>query len=214
MRNCSEHSKPGSRRGRHGRWCCTIRRAPTIRGFSSAATPAGRANPVPRQFVKIANPNRKPFGGGSGRLDLAREIVSKDNPLTARVFVNRVWMHHFGEVLVGTPGDFGLRGDAPTHPELLDWLAAEFVAGGWKIKRLHKLIMTSATYTQASLDRTDALAIDSDNRLLWKQNRQRLGVRAAARRGSRGERATRREARRPERAALRRQQAPRGVRLR
>ncbi|HVL12240.1 MAG TPA: DUF1549 and DUF1553 domain-containing protein, partial [Gemmata sp.] len=153
--------------------------------------------PVARQFVLAVNPNRKPFGGGSGRLDLAREIVSKDNPLTARVFVNRVWMHHFGKPLVGTPGDFGLRGDAPTHPELLDWLAAEWAnpdrnVGGdipgvahlgtgvpgsptpWSIKRLHKLIMLSATYTQASLDRPDALAIDSENRLLWKQNRRRL----------------------------------------
>jgi hypothetical protein len=100
--------------------------------------------------------------------------VSKDNPLTARVFVNRVWTHHFGRGLVGTPGDFGLRGDAPTHPELLDWLASEFIARGWRIKALHKLIMTSATYTQSSLDRAEAIAIDPDNRLLWKQNRRRL----------------------------------------
>jgi hypothetical protein len=109
-------------------------------------------------------------------------------------------MHHFGRGLVGTPGDFGLRGDAPTHPELLDWLAAEWQdptpnpspkggggktpplplgewvggRGAWSVKRLHKLIMTSSTYTQASLDRPDALAIDPDNRLLWKQNRKRL----------------------------------------
>ncbi len=144
--------------------------------------PGRPGEPTPRQFVKIANPNRKPFTfDGSGRLELAREIVSKGNPLTARVFVNRVWMHHFGRGLVGTPSDFGLRGDAPTHPELLDWLAAEFMSptkptGGrpWELKRLHKLIMTSATYTQASLDRPDAGAIDPDNRLLWKQNRQRL----------------------------------------
>jgi len=136
--------------------------------------PGRPGDPVPRQFVKIANLNRKPFGAGSGRLDLAREIVSKDNPLTARVFVNRVWMQHFGRGLVGTPGDFGLRGDAPTHPELLDWLASEFMASGWSIKRLHKLIVTSETYMQASLDRTDAVAIDADNRLLWKQNRRRL----------------------------------------
>jgi hypothetical protein len=136
--------------------------------------PGRPGDPVPRQFVKIANLHRMPFGPGSGRIDLAREIVSKDNPLTARVFVNRVWMHHFGRGLVGTPGDFGLRGDAPTHPELLDWLASEFVESGWSIKRLHKLIMTSATYTQASLDRADAQAVDPDNRLLWKQNRRRL----------------------------------------
>jgi hypothetical protein len=137
---------------------------------------------VPRQFVKVANPARTPFTpNGSGRLDLARAIVSKDNPLTARVFVNRVWMYHFGRGLVGTPGDFGLRGDAPTHPELLDWLASEFVSpanpargAGWSVKRLHKLIMTSAAYTQSSLDRAEAIALDPDNRLLWKQTRQRL----------------------------------------
>ncbi len=144
--------------------------------------PGRPGEPVARQFVRIANPARKPFASaGSGRLELAREIVSKDNPLTARVFVNRVWMHHFGKALVGTPGDFGLRGDAPTHPELLDWLASEFVSPStprdgrpWACKRFHKLIMTSATYTQASLDRADALAVDSENRLLWKQNRRRL----------------------------------------
>jgi hypothetical protein len=137
--------------------------------------PGRPGEPVPRQMVKVANPNRQPFASdGSGRLELAREIVSKDNPLTARVFVNRVWTHHFGRGLVGTPGDFGLRGDAPTHPELLDWLASEFIARGWRIKALHKLIMTSATYTQSSLDRAEAIAIDPDNRLLWKQNRRRL----------------------------------------
>jgi hypothetical protein len=136
--------------------------------------PGRPGDPIPRQFVRIASLSRKPFGEGSGRLDLARAIVAKDNPLTARVFVNRVWMHHFGRALVGTPGDFGLRGDPATHPELLDWLASEFMANGWAIKRLQKLIMTSATYTQASLDRADAVAIDSDNRLLWKQNRRRL----------------------------------------
>ncbi len=128
---------------------------------------------VPRQFPQIANPIRKPFGEGSGRLDLARGIVARSNPLTARVFVNRVWMHHFGKALVGTPGDFGLRGDAPTHPELLDWVAAEFISD-WSIKHLHKLIMTSATYMQSSQDRADASAVDPENRLLWKQNRQRL----------------------------------------
>jgi hypothetical protein len=137
--------------------------------------PGRPGEPVPRQMVQIANPARRPFADtGSGRLELAREIVSRDNPLTARVFVNRVWVHHFGRGLVGTPGDFGLRGDPPTHPELLDWLASEFVASGWKLKRLHKLVLTSAAYTQASLDRAEAMAIDPDNRLLWKQNRRRL----------------------------------------
>ena len=127
---------------------------------------------VPRQVPAVVNPQRRPFGPGSGRLDLAREIVSPSNPLTARVFVNRVWMHHFGVGLVTTPGDFGLRGDAPSHPELLDWLAAEFVDGGWSMKRLHRLIMLSETYRRSSVA-TDANA-DPENRWLGRQNRRRL----------------------------------------
>jgi hypothetical protein len=129
---------------------------------------------VPRQFLKVLEPNRKPITSGSGRLELAKAIASKENPLTARVFVNRVWMHLFGRGLVNTPGDFGLRGDSPTHSELLDWLAAEFMANDWSTKKLHKLIVTSATYKQASLDSDDVLAADPENRLLGKQNRRRL----------------------------------------
>ena len=151
--------------------------------------PGRPAEIVPRQFPKIANPDRKPFTQGSGRLELAREVVAKSNPLTARVFVNRVWMHHFGKPLVNTPGDFGLRSDPPSHPELLDWLAADFMDGkgsqgeptggspsngGWRVKRLHKLMMLSAAYTQSSLDRDAGLKADPENRLLWKQNRRRL----------------------------------------
>ena len=129
---------------------------------------------VPRQFLHFLEPRRKPFPTGSGRLELAKAIASKDNPLTSRVFVNRVWMHHFGRGLVTTPSDFGLRSDPPSHAELLDWLAAEFVENGWSAKKLHRLILTSATYRQASLDRDDGLAVDSENRLLWKMNRGRL----------------------------------------
>ena len=129
---------------------------------------------VPRQFLQAVDPNRKPFATGSGRLELAKAIASKDNPLSARVFVNRVWMHHFGKGIVGTAGDFGVRGDPPTHPELLDWLAAEFVADGWSVKKLHKRIVTSAAYKQASTDRDDGRTADPENRLLWKQNRRRL----------------------------------------
>ena len=103
---------------------------------------------VPRQFLQAVDPNRKPFATGSGRLEMARAIASKDNPLTARVFVNRVWMHHFGKGIVGTPGDFGVRGDPPAHPELLDWLAAEFMADGWSVKKLHRRIVTSAQPTR------------------------------------------------------------------
>ncbi|HYE99806.1 MAG TPA: DUF1549 domain-containing protein, partial [Planctomycetota bacterium] len=102
---------------------------------------------VPRRFLSVvAGENAAPFKDGSGRLELARAIVAKDNPLTARVFVNRVWGHHFGRPLVGTPSDFGLRSDLPTHPELLDWLAAGFRDGGQSLKQLHRLIVTSATY--------------------------------------------------------------------
>jgi len=130
--------------------------------------------PVPRQFLKVLDAKRKPFESGSGRLELAKAIASKESPLTARVFVNRVWMHHFGRGLVNTPGDFGTRGDPPTHQELLDWLAAEFMDDGWSVKRLHRRIVTSAAYRQASLDRAEGFAVDPENRLLWKQNRRRL----------------------------------------
>ncbi len=129
---------------------------------------------VPRQFLQVANAQRKPFAKGSGRLELAQEIVSKSNPLTARVLVNRIWLHHFGKGLVNTPSDFGLRSDPPTHPELLDYLAYEFMEQGWSIKKLHRRIMTSATYKQASLDRAEGMASDPENRLLWKMNRRRL----------------------------------------
>jgi len=131
-------------------------------------------DPVPRRFLSALDPDGKPFATGSGRLDLARAIASADNPLTARVMVNRVWMHHFGRGIVATPGDFGTRGEPPTHPELLDWLAADFVAHGWSVKHLHRRIVTSAAYRQASHDRADGLAADPENRLLWKQNRRRL----------------------------------------
>src|SRR5262249_13589563 len=95
---------------------------------------------VPRPFLKgIAGEKRQAFKDGSGRLELARAIASKDNPLTARVFVNRVWQYHFGAGLVRTPSDFGLRSEPPTHPELLDHLAWRFMADGWSVKKLHRL---------------------------------------------------------------------------
>ena len=130
---------------------------------------------VPRQFLEVvAGPGRKPFEKGSGRLEMAQAIASRDNPLTARVIVNRVWLHHFGAGLVRTPSDFGLRADPPTHPELLDWLASRFVADGWSPKKLHKLILLSSTWQQSSDDRPVQLSADPANLLLWKQNRQRL----------------------------------------
>ena len=129
---------------------------------------------VPRQFLKVLDSNRQSFLKGSGRLELAKSIASNTNPLTSRVFVNQVWAHHFGNGLVGTLGDFGVRGDLPTHPELLDWLAMNFMENNWSIKKLHKVIVTSNTYKQSSNDREDCLKVDPENNLLWKQNRRRL----------------------------------------
>jgi hypothetical protein len=130
---------------------------------------------VPRQFLAcVAGDARKPFQEGSGRLELAQTIASKDNPLTARVFVNRLWLQHFGKALVRTPSDFGIRGERPTHPELLDYLAVQFMQNDWSIKKLHKAIMLSATWQQSSIASDKAQQVDADNRLLSHQNRQRL----------------------------------------
>lgn len=138
--------------------------------------PGNRGPEVERGFPKVASLGQVvPFPAkSSGRLELARAIASKDNPLTARVLVNRVWTWHFGAGLVRTPSDFGVRADLPTHPELLDWLATRFVADGWSIKKLHKVIMLSATYQQTSDDRAECVKADPANTLLWKFNRQRL----------------------------------------
>jgi mono/diheme cytochrome c family protein len=134
---------------------------------------------VPRQFLEVvAGEKRQPFRQGSGRLELARAIADRNNPLTARVLVNRVWLHHFGFGLVRTPSDFGLRGDPPTHPELLDWLAATFMDNGWSIKKLHRLILLSSTYQQASGGDPRLLEMDPDNRLLARMNRRRLDFEA------------------------------------
>ncbi len=136
--------------------------------------------PVPRQLpMALTGSTRVPFRFRSGRLELARSIASPNNPLTARVIVNRVWLHHFGEGLVRTPSDFGTRGTPPTHPELLDYLADWFARDtGWSLKALHRLIMTSATYRQRSDHRPSAFAIDPQNRLLWRMSRRRLGFEA------------------------------------
>lgn len=141
--------------------------------------PNMRGAEVPRQFLAVlSGPDRKPFKEGSGRLELAKLIASKDNPLTARVFVNRVWLEHFGKALVRTPSDFGVRGERPTHPEVLDYLAVEFMKHNWSIKSLHRMIMLSAAYQQSSTASEKALQEDSENRLLSHQNRQRLDFEA------------------------------------
>ncbi len=118
------------------------------------------------------------FRSSGRRSALARVLTDPANPLAARVMANRVWQHHFGRGLVGTPSDFGSKGESPTHPELLDWLAGEFVRGGWSVKRLHRLILDSAVYRTASTIPGPALAavrsVDPDNRLLARFPRARL----------------------------------------
>ena len=143
----------------------------SVKKPSTAVTPA-----VPR--VTVSKP-----AAAKTRLDLAAELTRPDHPLTARVIVNRLWRHHFGRGIVNTPNDFGTRGDAPTHPELLDWLARELVAptdGGkpWTLKRMHRLMVTSATYRQASVARAELAKADPDNKLLGRMPRRRLDAEA------------------------------------
>jgi hypothetical protein len=130
---------------------------------------------VPRRFLEIlSGPNRPEFKNGSGRLELAAAIVSPSDPLTARVIVNRIWLHHFGEGIVTTPDDFGNQSAPPSHPELLDYLASRFVEDGWSIKKMHRLIMLSSVYQQSSADNPRYAQIDPNNRLLWRANIHRL----------------------------------------
>jgi hypothetical protein len=114
------------------------------------------------------------------RLELARWINDPRNPLTARVYVNRLWQHHFAKGLVTTPDNFGFTGQKPTHPELLDWLADEFMRGDRKSKPMHYLMMTSNTYRQASIhpDQEQYAQYDADNKLVWRATRQRLDAEA------------------------------------
>ncbi len=146
-----------------------------VRGNPTA--PGKRVN---RQFPAIvASADAKPFSHGSGRLELAESIASPANPLTARVFVNRVWMHHFGEPLVASPSDFGKRVTEPVHSELLDHLAMTFVRDGWSIKTLHRKIMNSRVYMLASTGQDhESMAADPENRLFGRANRQRLSFEA------------------------------------
>jgi cytochrome c553 len=132
---------------------------------------------VPRRFLKIIDADQIPFpDDSSGRLQLAERIVDPKNPLTARVFVNRVWGYLMGSYLVDTPSDFGLQGSAPTHPRLLDWLAADFMENDWSIKHLARTIVLSQTYQQRSDYREDAAGLDSQNRLLWRGHRKHLSI--------------------------------------
>ncbi len=130
---------------------------------------------APRRFLEILSPlNRADLTNGSGRLELAHAIVNPSNPLTPRVMVNRIWQHHFGEGLVTTPDDFGTMSEPPSHPALLDYLAARFVEAHWSIKSIHRLIMLSSVYQQTTVNNPRYAQTDPFNRLLWRANIQRL----------------------------------------
>jgi hypothetical protein len=145
-----------------------------IRGNAAKPGPV-----VPRRFVSVLAPEVAPnFKQGSGRLELAEAIVTDAAPLTARVIVNRVWQHHFGRGLVTTPSNFGAQGDRPSHPELLDDLTARFIEHDWSLKWLHREIMHSATYQQASTRDAAKHAIDPENVWLWRMTPRRLEVEA------------------------------------
>ena len=135
---------------------------------------------VPRRFLTVLSPSNEPtpFETGSGRLELARAITTDAASLVARVFVNRIWLAHFGRGLVTTPSNFGQSGERPSHPALLDDLAARFIAGGWSIKQLHREIVLSATYRQTSRDDGSRSAVDPDNIWLSRMPRTRLSVEA------------------------------------
>jgi hypothetical protein len=134
---------------------------------------------VPRQFLEIiAGKNRQPYTHGSGRMELAQDIASKRNPLTARVAMNRMWMHHFGEGFVRTLDDMGVQSEPPSHPELLDFLSMRFMDNGWSMKQMHRMIMLSNTYQQSSETKPAYANKDPDNRLLWRANLRRLDFEA------------------------------------
>ena len=139
---------------------------------------------VPRHFLEVLSAGKpQPFTNGSGRLELANAIASKTNPLTARVVVNRVWMHHFGQGFVRTPDDLGTRSETPSHQELVDYLASYLMDQGWSLKKLHKLIMLSKVYQQDSHVASQAFLkaqedVDPDNRYLWRANVRRLDFEA------------------------------------
>ncbi|MDQ3622531.1 MAG: DUF1549 and DUF1553 domain-containing protein, partial [Verrucomicrobiota bacterium] len=145
-----------------------------IRGEAQSRGPV-----APRQYLEIVcGKDRTPFANGSGRLELAQAIASKENPLTARVMINRIWLHHFGEAMVRTPDDLGVQSEKPSHPELLDYLAWHFMEQGWSMKKLHKAILLSRVYQLSSQTNAKFEAMDPENRLLWRANIRRLDFEA------------------------------------
>jgi len=140
-----------------------------------AVTP-GALSQIPRLPAELALDPK--LGEAGRRLALADWIADGKNPLTARVIVNRIWQQHFGRGIVGTPSDFGANGERPSHPELLDWLAADFLAHGGRLKRLHRLIVTSSTYRQSSAVNARGVAVDAGNTLLWRMPLRRMDAEA------------------------------------
>ena len=132
---------------------------------------------APRQFLAILSPGEQvPFKQGSGRLELAESIANANNPLTARVMVNRIWLHHFGAGIVRTPSNFGKLGEPPANPDLLDYLASRFVQNGWSVKKMHREIMLSNVYALSSEYSAENAQIDPENRLFWRANVRRMDV--------------------------------------
>ncbi len=148
---------------------------PTDTHIFLRGNPLARGETVQPKFLSAMSGEETPiYENGTRRLGLARSVISDSNPLTARVLVNGVWQNHFGSGLVRTPDDFGTRGEAPTHPELLDYLADQFRKNGWSMKWLHRQIMLSRAYHQGAIENEHSREVDPENKLLWRMPRRRL----------------------------------------
>ena len=187
--NHSTRERLQNLKGKVDQWMCDSPDTPA-HALALSELPAPRAQHVYRRgdprligeavsphFPVAVGPNGgKALAGGAGRRKLAHWIADPTNPLVARVAVNRLWMHHFGQGLVRTPSDFGTRGASPTHPELLDWLASELVRGGWSQKRIHRLILLSRTWRQGKALDSKSRRVDPDNRLLARRDSRRMDL--------------------------------------
>ncbi len=167
----SEFSPDGGHKPPPGPRSVHILKRGDIHKPGASAVPGSLAclSMLPARFSPVGSKNE-----GARRAALARWLSDPRNPLTYRSIVNRLWQHHFGRAIVDTPSDFGRMGSIPTHPELLDWMAARFLADGGSLKRMHRLIVTSASYRQATVHDPRGAEIDADNRLFWRMNRRRL----------------------------------------
>ena len=142
--------------------------------FQRRGDPEQPGDEIPRRWLSVFGGQTLTDSQESGRRELADRIAQ--HPLAARVMVNRIWQWHFGRGLVATPNNFGFRGESPSHPELLDWLAAEFVAGGYRMKQMHRLMMQTAAYQRSSGQSAEWFTTDPDNRLLGRFSRRRLSA--------------------------------------